>query len=625
MCLRSLDGAVRLWDLDACATPTGAPPHASAEHVFHAGNSGSTALVPVLAARLRPSSARSPDGDGACPEAAALLRNGEVWIVPLRSATSAHGGGGSGGGGSFGGAGGAAEPWGGARRLLLPGDAAGAFTPRSLAAPSTAADAAAAAVAPAASVMATALCFDGPGSRLLVGTARGEVLAVRLRPRLQRRLPPRRRWRPAGSGPLEDNGGCSSSSSLSDEHAGANDDGGNVGNGDNGSNAVGDAIANAGGEDTGGGGDGDDGATDSSAGRGDAWWPVARLPGGVSSGVRHLRLSPSSSGSGGPSGGGRLLVNADKALRLLALAHFPPPGPPQRPPQRLQPELMPAPPPSVAAAADGAGRDSASAASAVVPATSAAVRTAASSSSSSSSSTTTILARPLREFVDLVEGRGFCGCCFGHDGEWVVGAAGTRGAFTVFVWDGGSGALVRQFDGAAPGKPRRALAHLGWHPHRPLLLAATVEGPLQVWGCGVAWAAFAPEFEEIEENEVYAEAEDEFDEVVAGVSAADASPAEAVVAKVSLAAGEVGGEAGNGGGSKSGSSGSVDEVDLIDVVGVKRAAAFDSDSEGGGGGGAFVVRARVASLLPSKLKQKSLAVDAKRPRPPRMQKKFDFH
>ncbi len=52
-----------------------------------------------------------------------------------------------------------------------------------------------------------------------------------------------------------------------------------------------------------------------------------------------------------------------------------------------------------------------------------------------------------------------------------------------------------------------------WHPTRPVIASVTVSGDIHIWQTTSPdnWAAFAPGFEELEENVEYDEREDEFD------------------------------------------------------------------------------------------------------------------
>lgn len=52
-----------------------------------------------------------------------------------------------------------------------------------------------------------------------------------------------------------------------------------------------------------------------------------------------------------------------------------------------------------------------------------------------------------------------------------------------------------------------------WHPTRPVIASVATSGDIHFWQTSSPdnWAAFAPGFEELEENVEYDEREDEFD------------------------------------------------------------------------------------------------------------------
>ena len=77
----------------------------------------------------------------------------------------------------------------------------------------------------------------------------------------------------------------------------------------------------------------------------------------------------------------------------------------------------------------------------------------------------------------------------------IPGATQEEIAYRLYFWNL-EGQLVKRIDG-----PKLGLCDLAWHPHRTFAAACTNQGPLQIWGTDINWAAFAPEFEEIEENE----------------------------------------------------------------------------------------------------------------------------
>ena len=81
-----------------------------------------------------------------------------------------------------------------------------------------------------------------------------------------------------------------------------------------------------------------------------------------------------------------------------------------------------------------------------------------------------------------------------------------------------------------------------------------VHGIVDVWGARLDWVAFAPDFQALQQNEVYEEREDEFDIVVDGEG-------------------------------RDGNEGKVDSVkptvedDDVDITTISKTPAFDSDSE----------------------------------------------
>ncbi|KAL7420869.1 chromatin binding protein [Cryptotrichosporon argae] len=118
------------------------------------------------------------------------------------------------------------------------------------------------------------------------------------------------------------------------------------------------------------------------------------------------------------------------------------------------------------------------------------------------------LLTPAHRFQDMVNRTPWHAVGFSGDGEYVMGGAGHKVAHNVFVWDRESGVLVKVLEG-----PKENLVDCDWHPTRPVIASVTASGDIYLWQTTSPdnWAAFAPGFEELEENIEYDEREDEFD------------------------------------------------------------------------------------------------------------------
>ncbi|GAA5988995.1 hypothetical protein JCM5350_001744 [Sporobolomyces pararoseus] len=194
---------------------------------------------------------------------------------------------------------------------------------------------------------------------------------------------------------------------------------------------------------------------------------------GSNSAIRHLEFSPK---------GDAIIVNSsDRILRLISLSPFPPPPPsppspasdPEDEDERLaepeEEEPYEPPPP-----------------------------------------------RPPRipyfeivhKFQDLVNRVPWNGCGFSSDGEHVIGGADNKASHNIYIWDRDSGGLSKILEG-----PKDPLEDLDWHPLRPLILSTSSLGLIHTWVTPIVenWAAYAPGFEELDENREYEEKEDEFD------------------------------------------------------------------------------------------------------------------
>ncbi|WFD35214.1 chromatin binding protein [Malassezia cuniculi] len=112
------------------------------------------------------------------------------------------------------------------------------------------------------------------------------------------------------------------------------------------------------------------------------------------------------------------------------------------------------------------------------------------------------------KFQDLVGRTPWDGVSFSSDSEYVLGGAAHSTAHKMYVWDRDSGVLVKILEG-----PREPLATACWHPARRVIASACTSGDIYLWKTPSTeiWSAYAPGFEELEENVEYEEREDEFD------------------------------------------------------------------------------------------------------------------
>lgn len=112
------------------------------------------------------------------------------------------------------------------------------------------------------------------------------------------------------------------------------------------------------------------------------------------------------------------------------------------------------------------------------------------------------------KFQDLVNRTPWNGCGVSSDGEYIIGGAGNKGAHNIYIWDRETGTLVKILEG-----PKDSCEDLDWHPFRPLIASVSSHGFIHLWVTPIVenWSAYAPGFEELDENREYEEKEDEFD------------------------------------------------------------------------------------------------------------------
>jgi len=162
---------------------------------------------------------------------------------------------------------------------------------------------------------------------------------------------------------------------------------------------------------------------------------------------------------------------------------------------------------------------------------------------------------PCFSFQDNITKCPWASCDFSGDGEYVIGGCNSYPQpgdnYKIFLWSTHTGELADQLTG-----PVSSLYSLSCHPTRPFIAVGTCDGIIDVWGTRLDWSAFAPNFQRLQQNEVYEEAEDEFDVVLDGDNSS----------KKGLHS------------SKGGSLPTLED-DVVDITNISKVPAFDSDSE----------------------------------------------
>ncbi|GAA96670.1 uncharacterized protein L969DRAFT_97026 [Mixia osmundae IAM 14324] len=112
------------------------------------------------------------------------------------------------------------------------------------------------------------------------------------------------------------------------------------------------------------------------------------------------------------------------------------------------------------------------------------------------------------KFTDLISRTPWKDCAFSPDGDYVIGGADSSSSHNVYIWDVATGTLTKILEG-----PKDPLEAIDWHPLKPIVISASSLGLIHVWVTSTteSWSAYAPGFEELQENVEYQEAEDEFD------------------------------------------------------------------------------------------------------------------
>jgi len=126
----------------------------------------------------------------------------------------------------------------------------------------------------------------------------------------------------------------------------------------------------------------------------------------------------------------------------------------------------------------------------------------------------------IREFQDMINKMQWKKCCFSASGEYIIGGSAQKSSHNINIWSR-SGGIIKTLEG-----PKEGIMDLEWHPIRPIIASCSTRGTVYIWNTTYQenWSAFAPDFQELEENDEYIEREDEFDIVEGDVRKAKKEP-----------------------------------------------------------------------------------------------------
>lgn len=133
-----------------------------------------------------------------------------------------------------------------------------------------------------------------------------------------------------------------------------------------------------------------------------------------------------------------------------------------------------------------------------------ALRVLSVSTSRSSSLSLTLLHR----IQDMIQRTAWNNIGFSPSSDYIFAGAAHKASHNIYIWDRTSSTLSKILEG-----PKDWSIGVDWHPARPMLASVSNTGAIYVWFTPTEeiWSAYAPGFEELEENQEYEEREDEFD------------------------------------------------------------------------------------------------------------------
>ncbi|UTT95096.1 hypothetical protein NDA17_002531 [Ustilago hordei] len=111
---------------------------------------------------------------------------------------------------------------------------------------------------------------------------------------------------------------------------------------------------------------------------------------------------------------------------------------------------------------------------------------------------------------DMVQRTAWSTLGFSPSSDYIFAGAAHKASHNIYIWDRPSATLTKILEG-----PKDWLISVDWHPNRPMLASVGNTGAIYIWFTPTEeiWSAYAPGFEELEENRNYdyEEREDEFD------------------------------------------------------------------------------------------------------------------
>ncbi|KAG8850263.1 chromatin binding protein [Tulasnella sp. 330] len=131
-----------------------------------------------------------------------------------------------------------------------------------------------------------------------------------------------------------------------------------------------------------------------------------------------------------------------------------------------------------------------------------------SSESPSEPSSPTDVVELIQKLQDPIQKSPWNAVSFSGDGEYILAGSANIAGHSLYIWDRTTGDLEKILEG-----PKEPLTDIDWHPMRPHIASLSHSGLIHLWGRHITenYSAFAPGFEELDENIEYEEREDEFD------------------------------------------------------------------------------------------------------------------